>query len=764
MSSTDWNSGGVVVAASSASLVTQDAVRNGGALMDDELTSIADVKAINQSLISGASPTLAIANMTLDDTSLVVVNQTNLQTWAEGVDHSLLKARGTGVTDSYVSSVTVGGTTFDHGAVYAEIRSDQGYFDDHYLGATGITVTNLTAASTYVYIDNTNVLRQQVTTPTAQDWNRKVFTMRIAVDLTSNTIIGFEYLNNPIGNYTNSIRDIYSYLLAQGVPMKKEMEITGRASLGFNIAAGSFLEFGGTGDINSPNVISFPAIDDAPFFLARRTSFDAGGNTTIPKFWDNNDSLTAIGSTTLVGHRLYRFSNGNLVMQYGQGNYANIVLCRAGILLENYVLNPILKNATFLGWWLIESTATNTSGTVKTEFREYTIGVQGGSSSGLTGAALRGNNLSDLLDATVARTNLGIDPFSTLSTNALPKSGGTVTGDINMSNNNITGINNLTADTFTGKVVTDNFELNSTLITDIFSTNTIKIDSDKAINFFNSGNRMQKIDDVGTILSGNVDCENIVSTNSSFDEVKFDTDISFLSAVGANTHKLKWTKGPFLASAGTYEMYTDSVEKLVCNHGSGNIWTADSTDFSVTDVLKPLGGINMGGVKILNVGTPTDTTDGVNKTYVDTAVAGAGGTEYYWGADFVSTSANNNAEATVVWNNTTIVKAGSGWGDTTTPYDGVIVPVAGRYLLTGTIWFSNNNNGYRTAWFKNNTANKKYGRDARASVQNLHDYVTITAVVNLAANDEIAVQVTQNSGGVLNVGYFENGSFTITKI
>ena len=71
--------------------------------------------------------------------------------------------------------------------------------------------------------------------------------MRIAVDATTNVITNFEYLNNPIGHYANSIRDLYTYLQAQGVPFKIGQDITGRTdNLGFNIAAGSIMEFGGT--------------------------------------------------------------------------------------------------------------------------------------------------------------------------------------------------------------------------------------------------------------------------------------------------------------------------------------------------------------------------------------------------------------------------------------------------------------------------------------------------------------------------------------
>jgi hypothetical protein len=352
---------------------------------------------------------LTAANTSLDDTDLPISPVANLQAYAESNDAAVLIARSTGVSSSYTSSVVVGGTTFAQPDLNGEISSDQGYFSISHTGATGISVNDLTAPSTFVYIDNAGNRQQQTSEPTRQDFTRKIFTMRIAVDTSTNLILGFEYLNNPIGHYANSIRDLYSFLLAQGVPFKKDQIITGRATdLGFDVSSGSFLEFGGTGDIYNPNIPPVAAVTNAPFFLSTRTGFDAGGNTALPKFWDNNGTLTALGSTTLVGHRLYRFSNGNFVLQYGQGNYANMALAKVGARLEEYVLNPALKNATFFGWWFIESTATNTGGTTLTDFIEYTIGVSGGSSNSLSGCLLKGNNLSDLLDAAAARTNLGV--------------------------------------------------------------------------------------------------------------------------------------------------------------------------------------------------------------------------------------------------------------------------------------------------------------------------------------------------------------------
>jgi hypothetical protein len=381
-----------------------------GALMDSELASIADVKALDQSVVSGATPTFGVANMTLADTSLVVVDATNMQTFADGVDSALLRARGTGFTSTYVSTVAVGGTTFAQPAVNGEIYSDEGYFVISYAGATGITVATLTSPSTYVYIDNAGNLQQQVTIPTRQDWSRKMFTMRIAVDTAAETILGFEFLANPIGHYANSDRDIFTALLAQGVPFKGGQIITGRAGdLGFDVGAGTIMEYGGTGDINNPNILSLDAAANVTYSLLSRTAI-VGDQTNLVKFWDNAGSITALGSGTFVAHRLYRFSNGNFAIQYGQGNYANLVLARAGLLIEDYVLNERLRNATFFGWWIIGETATNTGGTTLTEFREYTIGVQGGSSSGLAGCLLRGNNLSDLLDVGAAQVNLDLEP------------------------------------------------------------------------------------------------------------------------------------------------------------------------------------------------------------------------------------------------------------------------------------------------------------------------------------------------------------------
>jgi hypothetical protein len=346
-------------------------------------------------------------SLSLDTTNLTVVPFPLIQDFAEAVDHALLSARGTGVNTSYTGSTVNGGTTFTLSAVGHEIKSDQGYFHSHYAGLANVTVNDLTSSSVFVYIDNTNTLQQQTSIPTEEDWMRKVFVLRIGIDTTTQTILGFEYLNNPIGHESSGMRDIYDFLLAQGVSFKKDQLVTGRAGdLGFDVSEGKLLEFGGTGNILIPHVKNTAQVDNVSYTWTSQTAF-VSSETNLLKYWDNAGTFTPLGSTTCVGHRLYRFSNGNFAMQAGQGNYANMVLCKAGVVLEEYVLNPQLKNATFFGWWLIQETAVNTIDTTKAKFVEYSLGMQGGSSNELSGALLKGSNLNDLTNKPQALINIG---------------------------------------------------------------------------------------------------------------------------------------------------------------------------------------------------------------------------------------------------------------------------------------------------------------------------------------------------------------------
>jgi hypothetical protein len=303
----------------------------------------------------------------------------------EAASYAAALIGGTGVTSDFTVSAANGGTVFTISAVSATIHSRVTDVTIAYAGAANVTIANLAVSSTYVYLDSSGVLQQQGSVPTREDWSQKVFLVRIAVDTVAGTVIGFEYLSNTIGHYSNTIRDFYNTLLAQGIPFKIDQAITGNSgNLKWNVGDGKAFELGGTGDIHDPNFVVFDAITNAEYTLMERTLAGTGGQTDLVKFWDNAGSITALGSGTFVAHRLYRFSSGNFVIQYGQGNYADINLAKVGVALEEYVLNPLLVNATFFGWWFIGETATNSLGVDGlTQFTEYTIGAQGGSANAL---------------------------------------------------------------------------------------------------------------------------------------------------------------------------------------------------------------------------------------------------------------------------------------------------------------------------------------------------------------------------------------------
>lgn len=71
-----------------------------GALMDSELTSITDVKALDQSVVSGASPTFSTANMT---------DATNKRFMTDAQETNLDNQSGTNTGDEAAASTTVAG-------------------------------------------------------------------------------------------------------------------------------------------------------------------------------------------------------------------------------------------------------------------------------------------------------------------------------------------------------------------------------------------------------------------------------------------------------------------------------------------------------------------------------------------------------------------------------------------------------------------------------------------------------------------------------
>ena len=114
-------------------------VTSAGALMDSELASIADVKALDQSVVSGASPTFATTNMT---------DATNKRFMSDAQETKLDSVESSATADQTAAEILTAVKTVDgassgldadlldgvQGASY--LRSDA---DDTYTGALTVT-------------------------------------------------------------------------------------------------------------------------------------------------------------------------------------------------------------------------------------------------------------------------------------------------------------------------------------------------------------------------------------------------------------------------------------------------------------------------------------------------------------------------------------------------------------------------------------------------------------------------------------------------
>lgn len=323
----------------------------------------------------------------------------------ESIDAALLKARGTEIFGAVSVNINVGDSTaFDVGAIVGQIKSDAGYFPIDYAGETGIAVSNIAANSTYVYLDTNGTIQQQNTVPTSEEFRQKLFIARFASNGTN--LIAFEYLYNPSGQYTNSLRDVYEYIQSSGVPLRKGFTITPNANLTFSRATGTILELGGNGNSLSPNIKTLNAVDPATIFiLTQNSAFGSPGNNVPVDSYDVDGTITALTNNRFAAHRVYLFSSGNHTIQYGQAQYVSLDEARANALNEDYVINPGNLNGEFLGWWVVQESTTDLSDANTAKFFPYSIGGQSGAS--IAGALLSSNNLSDVLDPPLARTNIG---------------------------------------------------------------------------------------------------------------------------------------------------------------------------------------------------------------------------------------------------------------------------------------------------------------------------------------------------------------------
>jgi hypothetical protein len=370
-------------------------------------------------LINGVVPLNQLPNFAedfIDDSQFKVLKTATktLQESFDKTDEALFKSRGTELSEGGIPSINTEPTKFNiTPAVLGQIKDGINYYDISYAGANAIPIDNIAAINTYVYLDNAGVLRQQTTAPTRTDFYTKLFLARFASNGTQ--LIGLDRLRNPSGQYSNSVRELYDYLISNNVPLRQGLDITGNANLTFNRAAGSVFRFGAGSDA-TPNTPSFTAINIASFFLGTRSSLAGALVTNVPvNQYDNNGVLTTISNNKFVAHRLYFFTTPSLAIQYAQTEYATLEAAKIGALTETYVTNPAVANGALLGWWVVGKNATDLTNPITSYFLPFTIG--GGGTGVGSGALLASNNLIDVANPITSLLNIGGEPLTNKQNN-----------------------------------------------------------------------------------------------------------------------------------------------------------------------------------------------------------------------------------------------------------------------------------------------------------------------------------------------------------
>lgn len=325
-------------------------------------------------------------DLRVDDTDLEVITGVLPQQVAESIDSALVKARGTEVLTG-TASINADPTRFDVSAVVGQIKDSTGYYPINAPAVSGVLIDDISSSSTWIYYDKNGVLQQQTTEPTTLEWRQKLFLKRFASNGVQ--LIASEVTLNPSGQYSNSIRDVYDYLLSAGVPLKKGLDVIPNTDRTFKRGEGSVLEFGGTDDEDQRNTPFFSLQAPAILFTQTRSSSVAGPVSNVPHDqYDNGGVLSPISNNKFVAHRLYFFTSGNQILQYGQNEYNSLSEAETSILTESYVVNPATNNGLLLGWWIVKKDYIALNNIAECKFVPYSIGGQS------TGSALAQEKLT----------------------------------------------------------------------------------------------------------------------------------------------------------------------------------------------------------------------------------------------------------------------------------------------------------------------------------------------------------------------------------
>jgi hypothetical protein len=254
-------------------------------------------------------------------------------------------------------------TTFSVGPVVGYVAVNSGTNDIinvNYSGTPSTTTPYLnTSISTYVLVSSASTLVLQSTFPTPQQRRENIFLGRIAhpdktTIVTANNTVDIVY--SPM----SVIRDMFT-----AIPLINEnISVTYSASsLGIQTTGGNLWGMGINFTTNQydPDRVVYAGAAPATFQYRTQTGGTYANTTTLDvAYWDNAGVRTAVTGTVATNQRVYLFPSGQIRIQYGQKQYADLTSAVSGLFTESFVTFENNRlNAILIGVISVLSNATN---------------------------------------------------------------------------------------------------------------------------------------------------------------------------------------------------------------------------------------------------------------------------------------------------------------------------------------------------------------------------------------------------------------------
>jgi alpha-tubulin suppressor-like RCC1 family protein len=215
----------------------------------------------------------------------------------------------------------------------------------------GITITTLTANTTYVLVSNVGTILQQTTIPTEQQLTQNIYLGYI--NTWNNTNVNSVVLQSnvqpsPALQQQNFVRSSFALinignsLVANGANLN--LNATGGIlnSLGINYNSNAF----------TPNELTIASATTVSFRMATRTTISPTPVIALPvTFYDVAGVVTSIptGAGSATNFRVFLQTDGTYIIQYGQQTYSNLANAVAGATSETFINHPINNSVTGTG-------------------------------------------------------------------------------------------------------------------------------------------------------------------------------------------------------------------------------------------------------------------------------------------------------------------------------------------------------------------------------------------------------------------------------